>query len=312
MRVFVGGASGAIGVRLLPMLAAAGHHVTGHTHTPAKADLIRRAGSEPVVADGLDAGAMRSLVLAARPDVIVHQMTALAGVTDLRNFDRAFAQTNRLRTQGLDILLAAAREVDTRRIIVQSYCGWPYAPTDGPIKSEDDAFDSNPPRRQRQSLDAIMRLERTVTQASDLSGVVLRYGNLYGPGTGMLDRSVLEHIRRRRIPVIGDGDGWWSFLHVNDAAAAAAVAVDHSATGLFNIVDDEPAPAREWLPALASIMGAKPPRRVPEWLGRLLAGEVITRMMTKARAGSNAKAARELAWRPTYASWRTGFPGSLK
>jgi nucleoside-diphosphate-sugar epimerase len=311
MRVFVAGASGAIGVRLLPMLVAAGHHVTGHIRTPAKADLICRTGAEAVVADGLDANAMHSVVLAARPDVIVHQMTSLAGASDLRDFDRTFAVTNRLRTEGLDILLAAAREVGTRRIIVQSYCGWPYAPTDGPIKSEDDAFDSNPPRRQLQSLNAIMRLERTVTQAGDVAGVVLRYGNLYGPGTGMLDSSVLGHIRRRRIPVIGDGDGWWSFLHVEDAAAAAAVAVEHSAVGLFNIVDDEPSPVREWLPALASTVRAKPPRHVPEWLGRLLAGEVITRMMTKARAGSNAKASRDLAWRPAHASWREGFAGSL-
>jgi nucleoside-diphosphate-sugar epimerase len=312
MRVFVAGAGGVIGLGLLPRLVAAGHQVTGHTRTAAKAKLIRRAGGEPVVADGLDAAALRSLVLAARPDVIVHQMTSLAGISDLRDFDRVFALTNRLRTEGLDILLAAAREAGTRRIVVQSFCGWPFARTGGAIKSEDDPLDANPPHRQRQALTAIMHLERTVTEARDLAGVVLRYGALYGPATGMLEGAVLEQVRRRRIPLIGAGDGWWSFLHVEDAAAAAAVAVGHSAAGLFNIVDDEPAPAREWLPALASLLGAKPPRHVPRWLARLLAGEVITNMMTDARAGSNAKATRDLAWRPVHASWRTGFAASLK
>jgi nucleoside-diphosphate-sugar epimerase len=311
MRVFVAGASGAIGRRLLPLLIAGGHHVTGHTTTPVKADLIRRTGSEAVVADGLDPAAMRSIVLAAKPDVIVHEMTSLAGATDLRNFDSVFAQSNRLRTEGLDILLAAARESGVSRIVVQSYCGWPYARTGGPIKSEDDPLDSDPPRRQRQTLRAIIRLESTVAQAQDIAGVVLRYGALYGPGIGMLDSWVRNQISRRRMPLIGAADGWWSFLHVDDAAAATAIAVGHSATGLFNIVDDEPAPVREWLPALASFLGARSPGRVPKWLARLLAGEVITTMMTEMRAGSNAKAAGRLGWRPAYASWRQGFVEAL-
>ncbi len=311
MRIFVAGASGVIGRRLLPLLVAAGHHVTGLTRTPAKADLIRGSGSEAVVADGLDSVAMRSAVCAAKPEVIVHEMTSLSGAMELRNFDSVFAQSNRLRTEGLDILLGAAREAGTRRIVAQSYCGWPYARTGGPIKSEDDPLDPNPPRRQRQTLSAIMRLESTIAQARDIGGVALRYGALYGADTGMLSTWVCDQVRRRRMPLIGTGEGWWSFLHVDDAAAATAAAVEHAASGIFNIVDDEPAPVREWLPTLASILGAGPPRRLPKWLARLLAGEVITSMMTEMRAGSNTKAARCLGWHPAHASWREGFVDSL-
>jgi 2-alkyl-3-oxoalkanoate reductase len=306
MRVFVAGATGAVGCRLVPLLVAPGHVVFGMSRSPDKAAAIERTGATAVIADGLDRAAVRAAVLAAKPDVVVHQLTALRGMTDLRKFDRAFAQTNRLRTRGLDNLLAPAREAGTRRIVVQSYCGWPYARTGPPLKSEDEALDPDPPRELRRSLDAIRYLERAAT-TSGLDGVVLRYGSFYGPDTGMLSAAALDQVRKRRFPLIGDGNGWWSFLHIDDAAAVAAMAVERGAAGIYNIVDDEPAPAREWLPALARIIGAKPPLHVPAWLGRLLAGEHLVEMMTQARAGSNVKAKRELGWRPLHPSWREGF-----
>ena len=306
MRVFVAGATGAVGCRLVPQLVAAGHVVFGMSRSPDKAAAIERSGATAVIADGLDGTAVRAAVLGAKPDVVVHQLTALRGITDLRKFDRAFAQSNRLRTQGLDYLLAAAREAGTRRIVVQSYCGWPYARTGPPVKAEDDDLDPDPPKELRRSLDAIRYLERAST-TSGLDGVVLRYGSFYGPDTGMLSAAAVDQIRKRQFPLIGDGSGWWSFLHIDDAAATAAIAVGRGASGIYNIVDDEPAPAREWLPELARIIGARPPLHVPTWLARILAGEHLVKMMTQARAGSNVKAKRELGWRPLHPSWREGF-----
>lgn len=310
MKVFVAGATGAVGCRLVPLLVAAGHVVFGMSRSPDKAAAIERTGATAVIVDGLDRAAVRAAVLATQPDVVVHQLTALRGMTDLRKFDRTFAQSNRLRTQGLDYLLAAAREAGTRRIVVQSYCGWPYARTGLPVKTEDDVLDPDPPKELRRSLDAIRHLERAAT-TSGLDGVVLRYGSFYGPDTGMLSAAALDQVRRRRFPLIGDGNGWWSFLHIDDAAAAAAIAVERGACGIYNIVDDQPAPAREWLPELARIIGAQPPLRVPAWLGRLLAGEHLVKMMTQARAGSNVKAKRELGWRPLHPSWREGFASEV-
>jgi nucleoside-diphosphate-sugar epimerase len=306
MRVFVAGATGAVGARLVPLLVRAGHTVVALVRTPDKANAVGRVGASAVVADALDGAAVRAAVLAARPDVVVHQLTALAGTMDPRRFDRAFAQTNRLRTTGLNHLLAAADEAGTRRIVVQSYCGWPHAPTGHPVKSEDAPLDPNPPDQLRRTLDAIRYLERATT-STRMDGVVLRYGALYGPATGLLATSTLEQIRRRRFPLIGDGSGWWSFLHVQDAAAATAMAIEQGAPGLYNIVDDDPAPVREWLPLLARIVGAKPPMRSPPWLARWLVGEHVVQMMTRARAGSNAKAKKELRWHPVHASWRQGF-----
>jgi nucleoside-diphosphate-sugar epimerase len=292
---------------LIPRLAAAGHEVTGITRSPPKADALRRAGANPIVVDALDEAALRDAVLSARPEVVVHEMTALGNASDLRHFERAFAQTNRLRTEGLDYLLAAARQSGARRVVAQSYCGWPFARVGGPVKTEDDPLDSTPPREFQRTLQAIRHLESAVGEAPDLEGVVLRYGSFYGPGSGMFDGPALAQLRRRLFPVIGDGGGWWSFLHLDDAAQATLCAIENGAPGIYNIVDDDPAPVRDWLPALAEMIGAKPPRHIPCWLARLLVGEHMVTLMTEVRAGSNAKARRELGWRPAHASWRQGF-----
>ena len=307
MRVLVAGASGAVGIRLIPILVAGGHSVTGLIRSPSKAESVRRAGATSVVVDALDPPALREAVVGAQPEVVVHEMTALANASDLRHFDRVFAQTNRLRTEGLDHLLAAAREAPAKKIIAQSYCGWPFARVGGPVKTEDDPLDSNPPREFQRSLEAIRHLESAVTEATDLEGVVLRYGAFYGPGSGLFDGSALDQLQRRFFPVIDDGGGWWSFVHLDDAAQATACAIENGAPGVYNIVDDDPAPVSEWLPALAAMIGAKPPRRIPRWLARIVAGEHMVVMMTESRAGSNAKARRELGWRPAHASWRQGF-----
>jgi 2-alkyl-3-oxoalkanoate reductase len=308
MRVLVAGATGAVGRNLLPRLVAAGHQVVGTTRTKEKAGLIRQRGGEALVADGLDAGTIRRAVRSAKPDVIVHEMTDLKGASDLRYFDRAFAVSNRLRTQGTDHLLSAARGTGVKRFVAQSFCGWHFARVDGAVKSEEDPLDPEPPQELRGTLDAIRYLEKAVTEAPEVGGVVLRYGAFYGPDTGLFDGTLVEQIARRRAPVIGGGNGWWSFVHIEDAAAATALAIDRGAAGnIYNIVDDEPAPVSEWLPALAAMLGAKPPRHVPAWLGRLAAGEHLVIMMTQVRAGSNAKAKRELGWHPAHPSWRQGF-----
>jgi len=308
MRIFVAGATGAVGRELVPALIAAGHSVTGMTRTAAKADAVKRLGAEPVVADGLDAAAVRAAVISATPDVVIDEMTDLAAVTDLRHFDRAFAATNQLRTRGTDFLLMAAREAGVKRFIAQSFCGWAYGRSGGPVKAEADALDPDPPQELRRTLEAIQHLEATVTASAAPEGIVLRYGSFYGPATGMLSSAMIDQLRHRRVPLIGDGGGWWSFVHVEDAASATVAAVEHGKPGsIYNIVDDEPAQVREWLPVLAGTLGAKSPFHVPAWIGRLLAGEHMVSMMTQVRAGSNAKAGRELGWRPAYSSWRDGF-----
>jgi nucleoside-diphosphate-sugar epimerase len=308
MRVLVAGATGALGRNLLPRLVAAGLEVAGTTHTEANAGVVRQLGGEAFIADGLDAGALRRAVQSAKPDVVIHEMTGLSGASDLRNFDRTFAMTNRLRTEGTDHLLSAAREVGIKRFIAQSFCGWPFARVDGPVKSEEDPLDAQPPRESRHSLAAIRHLETAVSQATDVGGVVLRYGTFYGFGTGMFEDAFVEQIERRRVPLVGGGTGWWSFVNIEDAADATVLATGHAQAGnIYNIVDDEPAPVREWLPALAAMLGAKPPWHLPAWLGRVFAGEHLVAMMTQARAGSNAKAKRELGWEPLHPSWRQGF-----
>lgn len=313
MRILVAGATGALGRHLVPRLAAAGHAVVGTTRHPAKAEMIRQLGGEPAVVDGLDGTRVREVVRSAKPEVIVHEMTDLGGVADLRHFDRVFASSNRLRTEGLDHLLAAGRETSVKRIVAQSYCGWPYAREGGAVKSEEDALDPHPPREFRRTLDAIRYLEDQVTRAPDLDGVALRYGGLYGPDTGLFASAFIDQIAKRHVPLIGSGDGWWSFIHVEDAAEATALAVERGRPGsIYNIVDDEPAPVREWLPFVAALLGAKPPRHVPAWLARIVAGEHLIVMMTEARAGSNAKAKRELRWQPKHPSWRGGFAEIVK
>jgi nucleoside-diphosphate-sugar epimerase len=247
-------------------------------------------------------------VISAKPDVVIDEMTDLAAVTDLRRFDRAFTTTNQLRTRGTDFLLVAARDAGAKRFIAQSFCGWTYGSGGGPVKTETDALDPDPPQELRRTLAAIQHLERAVTASTAPAGIVLRYGSFYGPDTGMLSSAMIDQLRHRRVPLIGDGGGWWSFVHVEDAASATVAAIEHGRPGsIYNIVDDEPAQVREWLPVLAGILGAKPPYHVPAWLGRLLAGEHVVSMMTEVRGGSNAKARQELGWRPAYSSWREGF-----
>ena len=306
MRIFLAGATGAIGTPLVPLLVGAGHDLTATTRSPRKADALRAAGAEPVVLDALDRDAVVAAVTAARPDVIVHQLTALSDMRDLRNFDRAFAMTNRLRTEGLDHLLAGARAAGgTARLVAQSYAGWPCARTGGPVKTEDDPLDPTPVPSMSETHAAIRRLEATVSEAE---GIALRYGGLYGPGSGIAPGGEqVELVRKRRFPIVGDGAGVWSFLHTHDAAAATLAAIERGAPGVYNVVDDDPAPARDWLPVLAAAAGAKPPRRVPRWLGRLAAGEAVVTLMTEIRGASNAKAKRELGWTPAHPSWRQGF-----
>ena len=300
MRVFVAGATGAIGARLVPQLVGHGHEVIGSSRSPERARRLRYRGAEAVVLDLLDPSAVREAVLAARPDAIVHQATALAGVRDFKNFDRSFAQTNRLRSEGTDALLAAAREAGVGRFLAHSFTSWPYAREGGAVKTEDDPLDATPVPAMRETLAAIRHLEGAVTEAG---GLVLRYGGFYGSPND----AQLELVRKRRFPIVGDGGGIWSFIHLDDAAGATVLALERGAPGLYNIVDDEPAPVREWLPALAAAIGAKPPRRIPVWLARLVAGEASVVLMTEIRGASNAKAKRELGWTLRYPSWREGF-----
>jgi 2-alkyl-3-oxoalkanoate reductase len=312
MRIFVAGATGALGRRLVPLLVERGHQVTAMTRSPAKAAGLRAAGAEPVVADALDRQAVLEAVTAARPEVVVHELTALAAMTGFRKFDREFALTNRLRTEGTDHLLEAARAAGARRLVAQSYTGWPFARVGGPVKTEDDPLDPDPPAQLRRTLDAIRHLEAAVLGAEGIEGVVLRYGGFYGPGTSAGEGGyLLEDLRRGRVPIVGAGTGVWSFVHIDDAAAATAAAVERGAPGIYQIVDDDPAPVSQWLPALAAAIGAPPPRRVPAWLARLLAGEHVVVMMTEGRGASNAKARRELGWTPVHRSWRQGFRDGL-
>jgi nucleoside-diphosphate-sugar epimerase len=311
-RILLAGATGAVGQRLLPQLIDAGHEVVALTRTPSKADALRAAGALPVVADGLDRDAIHGAVLGAEPEVVVHQMTALGGGTDLRRFDRTFAQTNALRTDGTRHLLDAALAAGTRRFVAQSFTGWPFAREGGPVKDEDAPLDPDPPRAMRVTLAAIRTLETLVTGA-DLEGVVLRYGGFYGPGTSVAhDGEIVDLVRKRRLPVVGDGGGLSSFTHVEDAAGGVLAALAPGApAGTFAIVDDEPARAADWIPALAEAAGAPPPRHVPRWVGRLAAGEVAVTMMTASRGASNARAKAALGWTPRWPSWREGFRQAL-
>jgi nucleoside-diphosphate-sugar epimerase len=303
MRVFVTGATGVLGVHLVPGLVAAGHEVTATTRTPGKMERLRAAGAEPVLLDGLDRGAVIAAVRAAAPEVIVHEMTALADLRSLRRLDREFAVTNELRTQGTDNLLAAAAGAGTRRVIAQSYTGWPNERSGGPVKTENDPLDSRVIPSSARTLAAIRHVEESVPRAVP-EGIVLRYGSFYGPGASEV---MLDVLRKRQLPVIGGGTGIWSFIETTDAAAATLAAVDRGEPGVYNVVDSEPAPVAEWLPYLAGVAGAKPPLRVPGWLGRLLAGEFVVTQMTSARGSSNEKAVKDLGWVPRYASWREGF-----
>jgi nucleoside-diphosphate-sugar epimerase len=302
MRVFVTGATGALGRHLVPGLVAGGHEVTATTRTHGKVAQLREAGAEPVVVDGLDREAVIAAVRAAAPEVILHQMTALAGMRSLRNPDKAFAATNELRTRGTDNLLAAAARAGTRRVIAQS-AAVAYERSGGPVKTEEDPLDSRPIPSAARLMAAIKYVEKTVPLEAP-EGIVLRYGGFYGPGASDI---LLDIVRKRQVPVIGGGTGISSFIEITDAAAATLAAIDRGAPGVYNVVDSDPAPVAEWLPYLAKVAGAKPPLRVPAWLGRLLAGEFVVAQMTSWRGSSNEKARKELGWEPRYASWREGF-----
>src|SRR5216683_7271771 len=312
MRVFVAGATGAIGKQLVPRLVAAGHEVVGMTRSESKRALLRELGAEPVVADALDPDQVAEAVARARPEVIVHQLTAIESL-DPRHFDRDFALTNRLRSEGTDYLLSAGQAMKVRRFVAQSAVYALYARTGGPVKSEEDPLDPTPAREMRETQAALRHLEEAVLGAEWTEGIVLRYGAFYGPGTSLTaGGEQFEIVRKHKFPVVGDGAGVWSFIHIADAAEATVRAVERGERGIYNVVDDDPAPVAEWLPALAQTLGAKKPMRVPRFVGRLVAGEAGVVMMTEARGASNAKAKRELAWRPAHPSWREGFVEGLR
>jgi nucleoside-diphosphate-sugar epimerase len=308
VRVFVAGATGAIGKQLVPRLVEGGHEVHGMTRHASNREMLRSMGALPVVADALDADEVAGAVGEAQPEVIVHQLTSLAG-TGLRGFKRGAKVTNRLRTEGTDHLLSAGQAVGVERFVAQSNYAV-YARTGGPVKTEEDPLDADPPGNLREGLAAMRHLEQAVLQARWTEGVVLRYGGFYGPGTNMEPGGDLfEMIRKRRFPQIGDGGGIWSFIHIADAADATVAAIEHGARGVYNVVDDDPAPVAQWLPALADSLGGKKPIRVPRSILRPFAGAVVA-MMTDARGASNDKAKRELDWAPAHPSWRRSLSGA--
>ena len=320
MKIFVAGATGVLGRALVPRLVAGGHEVFGMTRSASKQDLLSGLGARAVVADALDAGAVAQAVESAGPEVIVHQLTALSGklsARDMRHPERSSmaTTTNRLRTEATDHLLAAGRAVGARRFVAQSFGAFRWARTGESVLTEADPVDPDPPAGLRVALVGILHVERAVPSIEWGEGLVLRYGGFYGPGTAISlapDAPLAAPIRKRRFPIIGDGAGVWSHVHIDDAAAATVAAVDRGQAGIYNVADDEPAPVREWLPALASALNAKPPTRIPRWLGRLAAGETATLMMTDSRGASNEKAKRELDWQLRYPSWRQGFTQGLR
>ena len=312
MKVFVAGATGAIGRHLVPLLVADGHEVVAMTRSPDKTESLRGSGAEPVVADGLDPAAVKQALMRAEPEVVIHQMTALTAAKSFKKFDDEFATTNTLRTTGTDNLLEAARQSGVRRFIAQSFGAWNYERTGSDLKTEDHPLDPSPPANQTKSQDAIRHLEEAVVGADGMDGIALRYGFFYGPGTGIaVDGDIVKLVVERKLPIVGDGAGVWSFVHIEDAALATRAAIESGLRGIYNVVDDEPAPVAVWLPDLASALGAKPPRRIPIWLGRIAIGEVGISMMSQIRGMSNAKANRELGWQPGYKSWRDGFRTGL-
>jgi nucleoside-diphosphate-sugar epimerase len=319
MKVFVAGATGALGRQLVPQLVAKGHEVVGMTRSASKQDLVRSLGARPVVADALDPDAVAQAVASAEPEVIVHQLTALSGpmsMRDARHPERfsGTIMTNRLRTEATDHLLASGRAAGARRFVAQSFGAFRFAGTGGPVLTEAEPFDPNPPAALRTMQSGYLYLEQAVTTIEWGEGLALRYGGFYGPGTSLSlapDAEMAAPIRKRRFPIVGDGGGVMSYIHIEDAAAATVAAVEHGRPGIYNVVDDDPAPVREWLPLLASALGAKPPRRIPRWLARLAAGEVATLMMTETKGASNEKAKRELGWQLRYPSWRQGFAQGL-
>ena len=313
MKVFVAGATGVIGRRLVPMLVERGHEVVGTTRTPSKLDRLVQLGAEPALLDAPDAQAVKNAMAQAEPDVVVHQLTAIPAVVNPRRLDRDFELTNLLRTQGTDHLLDAARAVGVRRVVAQSFAMWAYARTGGAIKTEDDPIETDPPESVRNTLAAIMHVEEVVVGSPDLEGIALRYGGFYGPGTSLgAGAPMLDLVRKRRLPIVGDGGGIWSFIHVDDAASATVAAVERGDPGIYNVTDSDPATVATWLPVLADALDAAPPRRVPAWLVRPFLGEAGVAMMTQVRGASNAKAMRDLGWNLRFPSWRDGFRHGLE
>jgi nucleoside-diphosphate-sugar epimerase len=313
MKVFVTGGTGAIGKFLLPLLLENKHEVVALTRSVIKAAQLEDSGVAVAIADPLDKQRLTAAIRAAEPDVIIHQLTSLTGAGNFRKFDEEFALTNRFRTEVTDTLLAAARTIGTRRLIVQSYCGWPYAKKGGPVKTEEDPLDPKPPESFTKTLASLRSLEDKVRSTTFLEAVALRYGAFYGPGTAIgKGGAVLEMVRKRRFPIPGGGGGVWSFIHILDAARATVAAISRGAPGIYNIADDEPAKVATWLPVLAKAVDAKPPLKIPYWLGEAIIGKAGMSMMTQIRGCSNAKAKRELNWAPIYPSWRIGFVDGLE
>jgi nucleoside-diphosphate-sugar epimerase len=313
MKIFLAGASGAIGSHLTTQLVARGHEVVGTTRSAAKAGALRALGAEPVVVDALDPESVADAVARAEPEVIVHQLTALSGPPDFRRAKQMVATTDRLRTVGTDHLLAAGRAVGARKVVAQSNAMW-MERTGGPVADENGRLEPNPPADLAESVAALRHLETAVTGATWAEGIALRYGGFYGPGTGLAaapEASMARQIRQRRFPIIGGGTGVWSLVHIVDAASATVAAIEHGRRGIYHVADDDPAPVAEWLPELARALGAKPPRRLPAWLVRLLAGDGPVDLMTRARGVSSEKAKRELGWTLLYPSWRKGFVEGL-
>ena len=311
MKVLVAGATGALGRELVPQLVEAGHEVTGMIRSEGSVPALRKLGADAVIADALDGAAVEAAVAKASPEVVIHQLTAIKDLNP-KHFDRDFAMTNRLRTEGVDHLLAAAKSAGARRFVVQSFAGWNLARSGGPTKTEADPLDPDPVPATVESMKAIKHLESVVTTDGEIEGLALRYGGFYGPGSTIgTGGEMLERIRARKVPLVGDGGGVWSFIHFVDAASATVRAVEHGDPGIYQIVDDDPAAANVWLPELARILGAKPPRKVPVWLARLVAGDLGVSMFTQLRGADNTLAKRELGWQPMYASWRQGFREAL-
>jgi nucleoside-diphosphate-sugar epimerase len=308
MRIFLAGASGVVGRRLVPLLVGNGHYVVGTTRTPSKTDAIRSLGAEPMVLDALDRAQVMRAVEVSHPDVVVHQLTALSTMKSMRKMDEELALTNRLRTEGTDHLLGAAQSAGARRFVAQSFIGFTNIREGGRVKTETDPLDPHPPGAAKKTLAAIRQLETMVTAAPHLTGIILRYGNFYGPGTAIAPGGAMwEMVRRRKFPIAGDGAGVWSFIHIDDVANATRLAIENGPAGIYNIVDDDPAEVSIWLPELARSLGAKQPLHLPAWLGGLIMGEAGMSWMTKARGSSNAKAKRELNWKARFSSWREGF-----
>jgi nucleoside-diphosphate-sugar epimerase len=312
VKVFLAGGSGAIGRVLIPELLRAGHEVVALARTPAKASALEAMGTTTAVADALDREALHSAIVHAKPEAVIHQLTALSQPIDFKKLDQSLALTNRLRTEALDTMLRAARGAGAKTFIAQSFCGWTYARVGGPVKSENDPLDPHPPRAFEKTLEAIRYLENTVKLAGELRAIALRYGFFYGPGTSIAsDGDIAAAVRKRRLPIVGGGGGIWSFIHVADAARFTVAALTRGSPGIFNVVDDEPSAVSDWLPYLARVLGAEPPRRVPAWLARFAIGSGGVGIMTKNRGASNAKAKRELGAELRYPSWRVGFAEGL-